>query len=76
MHTGNEGVEYNILPLDDSTREEWQTLYQLTDQQYERALASYDRTTAITGAGTAAIQQALQNAKTARDEAYLAAVGR
>ena len=76
MHTGNEGVEYNILPLDDSTREEWQTLYQLTDQQYERALASYDRTTAITGAGMAEIQQALLGAKTARDEAYLAAVGR
>ena len=76
MHTGNEGVEYNILPLDDSTREEWQTLYQLTDQQYERALASYDRTAAITGTGMATIQQALADAKTARDEAYLAAVGR
>ena len=76
MHTGDAGVEYNILPLDDSTREEWQTMYQLTDREYERALGSYDRTAAITGAGMAEIQQALLGAKTARDEAYLAAVGR
>ena len=76
MHSGDAGVEYNILPLDDSTREEWQTMYQLTDREYERALASYDRTTAITGAGMADIQQALANAKEARDAAYLAAVGR
>ena len=76
MHSGDAGVEYNILPLDDSTREEWQTMYQLTDREYERALASYDRTAAITGAGMAEIQQALLGAKTARDEAYLAAVGR
>ena len=76
MHTGSDGVEYNILPLDDSTREEWQTLYQLTDREYERSLGSYDRTTAITGAGMADIQQALADAKEARDEAYLAAVGR
>ena len=76
MHTGDGGVEYNILPLDDGTREEWQTMYQLTDREYERALASYDRTAAITGAGMADIQQALLDVKTARDEAYLAAVGR
>ena len=76
MHTGDAGVEYNILPLDDSTREEWQTMYQLTDREYERALGSYDRTAATTVAGMAQIQQALANAKTARDEAYLAAVGR
>ena len=76
MHTGDAGVEYNILPLDDSTREEWQTMYQLTDREYERALGSYDRTATITGAGMAEIQQALLGAKTARDEAYLAAVGR
>ena len=76
MHTGDAGVEYNILPLDDITREEWQTMYQLTDREYERALGSYDRTAAITGAGMAKIQQALLGAKTARDEAYLAAVGR
>ena len=76
MHTGDAGVEYNILPLDDSTREEWQTMYQLTDREYERALGSYDRTAAITGAGMTEIQQALLGAKTARDEAYLAAVGR
>ena len=76
MHTGDAGREYNILPLDDSTREEWQTMYQLTDREYERALGSYDRTAATTVAGMAQIQQALANAKTARDEAYLAAVGR
>lgn len=76
MHTGDAGVEYNILPLDDSTREEWQTMYQLTDQEYDLALGSYDRTAAITGAGMAQIRQALAEAKQARDEAYLAAVGR
>ena len=37
---------------------------------------SATRTAAITGAGMADIQQALANAKEARDAAYLAAVGR
>lgn len=76
MHTGDRGVEYNILPLDNDTREDWQNLYQLTDREYSRSLESYDRTDAITGAGMADIRQALAQARETRDAAYLAAVGR
>ena len=76
MHTGDSGVEYNILPLDNDTREDWQNLYQLTDREYSRSLESYDRTDAITGAGMADIRQALAQARETRDAAYLAAVGR
>ena len=76
MHTGDSGVEYNILPLDNDTREDWQNLYQLTDREYSRSLESYDRTDAITGSGMADIRQALAEAREARDAAYLAAVGR
>lgn len=48
---GEGKVEYNILPLDDSTRSQWQTLYGLTDAASAELQASYDRTMAIVGPG-------------------------
>ena len=43
--------EYNILPLDNEKRGEWQSLYALDDAAYQNAIASYDRTMAIVGEG-------------------------
>ncbi len=51
--------EYNILPLDDSTRENWQESYGLTDAQYAEAKNAYDRTMAIVGPGLTVIREYL-----------------
>lgn len=48
---GDGKVEYNILPLDDSTRSQWQTLYGVTDAVNAELQASYTRTMDIVGPG-------------------------
>jgi len=44
-------VEYNILPLDPKTKDQWKGLYQLSDAQYAETQSSYDRTMDIVNAG-------------------------
>ncbi len=44
-------MEYNILPLDPETREQWQELYGLSDMALTSAGKSFDRTMAIVGEG-------------------------
>lgn len=48
---GDGKVEYNILPLDEGKRDQWQTLYGLTDAANTELQASYERTMAIVGPG-------------------------
>ncbi len=48
--------EYHILPLDDSTRGSWKESYGLTDDQFDEAEKSYDRTMAIVAAGMDAVR--------------------
>lgn len=48
---GDGKVEYNILPLDESTRSQWQSLYGLTDAANAELQASFERTMAIVGPG-------------------------
>lgn len=43
--------EFNILPLDDATRDQWKSLYALTDEQLTNARNSYTRTMDILGSG-------------------------
>lgn len=43
--------EFNILPLDDATRDQWKSLYALTDEQLTNAQNSYTRTMDILGSG-------------------------
>ena len=66
--------EYPIIPLDDSLRGQWQSLYGLTDEALENAGKSYDRTQALTAAGTAQAQSYLTEQKQQREADYLAAV--
>ena len=66
--------EYPILPLDDSIREQWQSLYSLTEESLANAQKSYDRTTALTGPGTELVQNYLAEQKQQREADYLAAV--
>lgn len=48
---GDGKYEYNILPLDETRRSEWKTLYGLTDAANAELQASFERTMAIVGAG-------------------------
>lgn len=70
LHYHNGGREYNILPLDDSTRETWKTLYQLSDAEYSAAGDSYKRTMDLVGPGLEACQAYLSWSKQAREDYY------
>ena len=63
-------MEYNILPLDPDTREEWQTLYDLNDTMLGAASRSFDRTMAIVGDGLLLAQDYLATEKAEREQYY------
>lgn len=67
------GKQYVIIPLDASLRGQWQTAFDLTDEAYENAVKSYDRTEALVGTGIAQVQQYLAEQKQQREADYLAA---
>ncbi len=66
LYSGTGGNVYNILPLDKTTREEWKTLYSLTEAQYTNAKDSYDRTMEVVGEGLETVQKWISDAKAAR----------
>lgn len=70
----NGKLEYNILPLDDSRREEWKENFNLTDTLLKNCEDSYDRTMAIVGSGMERVQSWLAQQKQQRDDDYLAQV--
>ena len=63
-------TEYNILPLDVSTREEWQSLYDLGETSLDAAQRSYDRTIAIVGDGLTRVQEYLAAEKAELEQYY------
>ena len=67
-------TQYDIIPLDSTIRDQWQTAFGMTDEAYENAVKSYDRTEALVGAGIAQVQQYLTEQKQQREADYLAAV--
>ena len=71
MHTTDHVKQYNILPLDSSTRDQWQSLYSLTDPMLTSAGKSYDRTMAIVGTGLTTSREYLAQQKLDRDAYYL-----
>ena len=70
----NHKREYNILPLDDSRREEWMEMYDLTETSLKKASESYDRTMKIVGEGLTASNDYLAQQKEQREAQYLAMV--
>ena len=66
--------QYPIIPLENAKRDQWQSLYDLTDEALLNAQKSYDRTTALTGAGLLTAQNYLAQQQQQRDADYLAAV--
>ncbi|WP_406041726.1 CapA family protein, partial [Succinimonas sp.] len=70
MHSNKGAREYNILPLTKDTEQQWQSSYELTDQQLKSCQKSYDRTMGIVGEGLEVCQAYLAQAKEAREEYY------
>ena len=70
MHTTGGVKEYNILPLEDDTRESWRETFNLNDNTMGFAQKSYDRTMGIVGEGLEACQSYLAQAKIDREEYY------
>ena len=68
------GRRYDILPLDDATRDQWAQLYDLQEVTVSAAQRSYDRTMGIVGQGLAESRQYLASAQEQRDANYLAAL--
>lgn len=64
---------YNIIPLDDSLRDQWQSLYGLSDTALKSAGKSYNRTAKILEADYTAVREALAAARELREADYLAA---
>lgn len=67
-------VEYNILPLDTSTEDQWIEKYDLSQTTFNAAKLSYNRTMDIVGQGLEASQEYLAAQKEQREADYLAAV--
>ena len=72
MHKNENGkTEYNILPLDSESMEEWNTLFDLDESTTQDARDSYTRTMEIVGAGVEKIESYLSQEKTEREGYYL-----
>lgn len=69
-HDTNGSRQYDILPLDDDTRDQWKELYGLTDYTLTCCEDSYDRTMELVGEGLTECQTYL----TDREAAFLAEV--
>lgn len=68
------GRRYDILPLDQATRDQWAQLYDLQEVTVSAAQRSYERTMGIVGQGLAESRQYLASAQEQRDANYLAAL--
>ena len=73
-HNDNQKLEYNIIPLEDAKRDQWQEMYGVNDQTLTAMQKSYDRTMALVGEGVDASNEYLSLQKQARDANYLAMV--
>ena len=61
-HADAEGKRvYNILPLQNEKRDQWQNLFSLDELTYQKAIESYSRTMELVGAGLEASNMWLQS---------------
>ena len=74
-HTNSDGkLEYNILPLEDAKRDQWQEMFSIDDNTLTAIQKSYDRTMELVGEGINASNAYLDQMKQERDANYLAMV--
>lgn len=64
---------YSILPLDESVRDGWASLYSLNENELKSVQSSSARTGKIVGSGLAAVQEGLTAAQQQREADYQAA---
>ena len=64
-------TRYEILPLDDTRRDQWQELFGIDDSTLAQCTESWQRTMDITGAGLAQAKDYLNAEKIAREANYL-----
>ena len=64
-------TRYEILPLDDTRRDQWQELFGIDDSTLAQCNESWQRTMDITGAGLAQAKDYLNAEKIAREANYL-----
>ena len=62
--------QYNILPLEDSRRDQWQSDFNLNSAMLSSAQKSYDRTMGLVGEGLESCKTWLAEQKQAREEYY------
>lgn len=67
LHYNNGGREYNILPLDETTMDDWMSLYNLDDSTYTQAKASYQRTQEMVGVGLRKCQDWIRSQQLLRE---------
>lgn len=67
MHYNNGGREYNILPLDAATEEQWAETYGLDATTLNQAKASYQRTQEMVGVGLQKCQDWIRSQQLLRD---------
>ena len=72
LNTNNGSRQYNIVALNDSTRDQWKETYNMTENEFNAAQRSYDRTIALVNDGLVKVQEYLDQQKQDRDEFYLA----
>lgn len=74
LNSNDGSRQYNIVPLVDDIRDQWMEKFNMTENQFNSAQRSYDRTEEIVGEGLAKAQAYLAGAKQTREENYLLAV--
>jgi len=74
LNSNDGSRQYNIVPLVDDIRDQWMEKFNMTENQFNSAQRSYDRTQEIVGEGLAKAQAYLAGAKQTREENYLLAV--
>ena len=71
LNTNNGSRQYNIVALNDSTRDQWKETYNMTENEFNAAQRSYDRTIALVNDGLVKVQEYLDQQKQDREEFYL-----
>lgn len=72
LNSNNGSREYNIVPLDNSIREEWQEKFNMTENEFNSAQRSYDRTQGLIADGLTKSKDYLSQQKQQREADYLA----
>lgn len=72
MNSNSGSRQYNIVPLHNDLRDQWQTDFNMSDNDFNNAQRSYDRTDAIVSEGLTKSKEYLAQQKQQREDDYLA----